>query len=105
MPSSVLKSTLLAGAVPENLTFLAPNALASKETVDSYEVGLKKDFGRTLQTNIAVFYYDYSNYQAPISIVPTGGGVGTTQSVFFNIPKAVSQGFELESVWQPIAAT
>jgi iron complex outermembrane receptor protein len=41
--------------------------------------------------------------QVPISIIPTGGGLsGTSQSIFFNVPKAVSQGFELETIWQPI---
>jgi iron complex outermembrane receptor protein len=85
-----------------NAAFFNANPETNPEHVNAYEVGLKKDFGRTLQTNIAVFYYDYSNYQAPINIVPTGGGVGTTQTVFFNIPKSVSQGVELETVWQPI---
>jgi iron complex outermembrane receptor protein len=71
--------------------------------VNAYEIGLKKNFGRTLQANAALFYYDYSGMQVPISIIPTSGGLsGTSQSIFFNVPKAVSQGFELETIWQPI---
>jgi iron complex outermembrane receptor protein len=83
-------------------SFFNPNVETNPEHVNAYEVGLKKNFGRTIQTNLAVFYYDYSNYQAPISVVPTGGGVGVAQGVFFNIPKSVSQGVELETTWQPI---
>lgn len=72
------------------------------EHVNAYEVGLKKDFGSTLQANAAVFYYDYSNAQVPITVVNTSGSVGPSQGVFFNVPKSVSQGFELETIWQPI---
>jgi iron complex outermembrane receptor protein len=83
-------------------SFFNPNTETDPEHVNAYEVGLKKEFGRTIQANLAIFYYDYSNYQAPVSIVPTGGGVGVAQGVFFNIPKSVSQGVELETTWQPI---
>jgi len=83
-------------------SFFNSNTETDPEHVNAYEVGLKKNFGSTLQTNLAIFYYDYSNYQAPITIVPTGGGVGIAQGVFFNIPKSVSQGIELETTWQPI---
>jgi len=72
------------------------------EHLDSFEVGLKKDFGRTLQANLAVFRYNYRNDQVPITIIPTGGGTALGQSIFFNIPKAISQGVELETTWQPI---
>ena len=85
-----------------NAGFFGANPETNPEHSNAFELGLKKDFGRTFQANMALFYYDYSNAQVPISIVPTGGGVGTTQQVFFNIPKSVSQGFELESIWQPI---
>jgi iron complex outermembrane receptor protein len=72
------------------------------EHVNAYEVGLKKDFGPTFQANAAIFYYDYSNAQVPITVVNTSGSVGPSQGVFFNVPKSVSQGFELETIWQPI---
>ena len=78
-----------------------------QETVDSFEIGLKKDFGRTLQTNMAVFHYAYKNLQIPITRVSTGsvpafGPGATTATDFYNVPKAISEGFELESTWQPI---
>jgi iron complex outermembrane receptor protein len=83
--------------------FFGANPETDPEHVDAFELGLKKDVGRTLQVNLALFYYNYQGMQVPISVVPTGGGLsGTTQSVFFNVPKAVSQGVELESIWQPI---
>jgi len=83
--------------------FFGANPETNPEHVNAFELGLKKDFGRTLQVNAALFYYDYQGMQVPISIIPTSGGTsGTSQSIFFNVPKAVSQGFELESIWQPI---
>jgi iron complex outermembrane receptor protein len=85
-----------------NAGFFGANPETNPEHVNAFEIGLKKDFGRTFQANVALFYYDYQGMQVPITIVPTGGTVGTTQSVFFNVPEAVSQGFELESIWQPI---
>ena len=56
------------------VTFLAPNAYAGKESVDSFEVGLKKNFGPTIQTNLAAYYYKYDNLQVPISVF---SGFGT----------------------------
>jgi iron complex outermembrane receptor protein len=79
-------------------TFLAPNALASKETVDSYEIGLKKDFGPTLQTNLAAYYYSYTNLQVPIGVISTSGMASTN---FYNVPKSISEGIEAEITWLP----
>ena len=79
-------------------TFLAPNALAAKETVDSYEVGLKKDFGPTLQTNLAGYYYSYTNLQVPIGVISTSGMASTN---FYNVPKSISEGIEAEVTWLP----
>jgi iron complex outermembrane receptor protein len=80
-------------------TFLAPNPWADKEEVDSYEIGLKRNFGRTLQTNFAVYYYDYSNLQVPITVFAGAGQVATN---FINVPKSMSAGFEAEVTWLPI---
>jgi iron complex outermembrane receptor protein len=79
-------------------TFLAPNALAAKETVDSYEIGLKKDFGPKLQTNLAAYYYSYTNLQVPIGVISTSGMASTN---FYNVPKSVSEGIEAEVTWLP----
>ena len=70
----------------------------NSEHINAYEVGMKKDFGRTLQTNIAIFYYDYSNFQAPVSI----SNNGVIQGSFLNIPKARSDGVEFEGTWAPV---
>ena len=73
------------------------------EHANNYEVGLKKElFERRLQTNIAVFYLDYQDFQAPVTIPAVGGGLAQPQGVFLNVPKAVSYGVELEAIWSPI---
>jgi len=78
------------------------NPFTDAEHNDAFEIGLKKDFGRTLQVNLAAFYYSYKGFQAPVTTIPTGGGVATAQTVFYNIPKAISKGFEAEVNWAPI---
>jgi iron complex outermembrane receptor protein len=72
------------------------------EHSDDFEVGLKKSFGSNFQANAALFYETYQNAQIPITVASTAGGLAQAQSIFFNIPKSVTQGFELETTWQPI---
>jgi len=72
------------------------------EHMNDYEIGFKKDFGRTLQTNVAIFYYDYQGLQAPLTVANNSGGLQPSQSIFLNVPKAYSEGIELESTWNPI---
>jgi iron complex outermembrane receptor protein len=81
---------------------LGANPLTDKETVNAYEIGLKKEFGRTFQANIDAFYYDYRNAQVPLSQPATGGGVSVASSILYNVPKARNVGIELETIWQPI---
>jgi iron complex outermembrane receptor protein len=84
-------------------TTLGSSPYTGPEHSDAFEVGLKKDlFNHTLQTNLAVFYYNYQDLQAPLTIVNTQGGLAQSQGVFLNVPKAISQGVELETIWQPI---
>lgn len=87
-------------------TVLSFLPFSQKETVDAFEFGLKKNWGKTLQTNIALYYYDYKNLQIPIQVVQTGdlGGQAFQQSTtsFYNVPKSRSAGFEFEGLWQPI---
>jgi iron complex outermembrane receptor protein len=84
-------------------TTIGPNPETNPEHVNAYEVGLKKDFGRTIQTNLALFYYDYTNDQIPLSVANTSGAVlQLPQAIFYNIPGATSEGLELETIWQPI---
>jgi iron complex outermembrane receptor protein len=72
------------------------------EHINDYEFGIKKDFGRKLQVNLAVFYEDLSNFQAPLSVVSTSGQLAVSESRYLNVPKSVSQGVELEVNWVPI---
>ena len=84
-------------------TSLGASPFTDKETVDSFEIGMKKDFGRTLRTNIDLFHYNYNNAQVPLSQPATSGNIGAvSQSILFNVPRAISQGIELETTWQPI---
>jgi iron complex outermembrane receptor protein len=81
-----------------NAGFNFANPEALPEHVNDFEVGLKKTFGRTFVIDAAAFYYDYSNDQVPVGI-PVGG-LNLTQ--FINIPKASSEGVELQAIWSPI---
>lgn len=83
-------------------TALTANPYTDAEFLDNVEFGLKKNFGRTLQTNIAAFHYWYKDAQIPLTIVNTAGGITQAQSVFYNVPRAISKGVELEAIWQPI---
>ena len=84
-------------------TTLGSSPYTGPEHANNYEIGLKKDlFNHTLQTNLAIFYLDYQNFQAPVTIPAVSGGVAQSQGVFLNVPKAVSYGVELESIWSPI---
>lgn len=87
-------------------TVLSYLPFTDKESVDAFELGLKKNWGPTLQTNFALYHYDYKNLQIPISVVQSGslGGASVAQATtsFYNTPKSRSQGFEAEILWQPI---
>jgi len=89
-----------AGGFNSGTTTLQANVTTGKETIDAYEVGLKKTFGGRLQANASAFYYDYQDIQIPI----TGLNPVTNTNVasFYNLPKARIIGFELETIWQPI---
>ncbi|HEX7761666.1 MAG TPA: TonB-dependent receptor [Caulobacteraceae bacterium] len=71
---------------------------AAPEHVDSYEIGFKKDFGHVLQFDLAAFYYNYTDLQAPVSV--SNGTTSVTQ--FVNIAQSRSYGLEIDAVWQPI---
>ncbi|HQN52369.1 MAG TPA: TonB-dependent receptor, partial [Phenylobacterium sp.] len=71
---------------------------AAPEFVNSYEIGFKTNFGRTLQLNAALYYLDYRDLQAPVTV-----RVGPTNvNQFVNIAKSRSSGLELDATWQPI---
>jgi iron complex outermembrane receptor protein len=78
---------------------IAPNPETDAETVDAFEVGLKKTIARQLQVNAAAFYYNYKNDQIPLSVQNAQGLVA---SQLFNLKSVHISGFELEGTWQPI---
>ncbi|MEM6474809.1 MAG: TonB-dependent receptor [Pseudomonadota bacterium] len=74
----------VAGADP---TFLS-------ETVDAYEAGIKAQFmDDAITANLAVFVEEFQNLQI---LEFTGAAFQT-----FNVPEAISSGFELESIIRP----
>lgn len=75
---------------------IAPEA--APEFVNSYEVGFKTSIGRTLQVDAAIYYLDYKNLQAPVSVQVGPTVVGQ----FVNITQSRSDGVELGVIWQPI---
>jgi iron complex outermembrane receptor protein len=79
-------------------TLLPGNPVAAPEYVDSYEVGAKKVVGSKFTLNGDVFYYNYSNYQAPETVDESGVFSG----ILANIPTVRDWGVELEAVWKPI---
>ena len=89
-----------AGGFNSGVSTLPVFVTTSEETINAYEVGLKRTFGGRLQANASAFYYDYQDIQVPLTgLDPV---LGTNQTQFFNLPKARILGFELETVWQPI---
>jgi iron complex outermembrane receptor protein len=80
-----------------NAGFVSSNPEVAPESLNAYELGYKQTFGRQLSVQAALYYYDYENIQTPISV--SVGGL--LEGQFVNIPKAESEGLELEGVWTP----
>ena len=68
------------------------------EYLNAYEIGYKESFGKNLLVDIAGFYYDYDGMQVPLTI----NGAAGAQALFINVPKAVSEGVEVEAYWTPV---
>jgi iron complex outermembrane receptor protein len=76
---------------------LTPDPYADPEYVNAYEFGVKTTFGGRFQVNTAVFYNDYKDFQAPLTV-----SLGTiTAGTFLNLD-AETKGIEIESIWSPI---
>lgn len=89
-----------AGGFDSGTTTLQTFVTTEKETIDAYEVGLKKTFGGRFQLNASAFFYDYQDIQIPLSFF--NETLGANQTRFVNVPKAENYGLELETTWQPI---
>ena len=83
-------------------TVLSFKPWTDSEHVNSFEIGAKHTFGHFLTANAALFYYDYSNLQIPLPSAQDAGGLSQSETNFYNVPKSVSEGFELETTWTPI---
>jgi iron complex outermembrane receptor protein len=69
------------------------------ETLNAYELGLKTELlDRKLRLNTAAYYYDYMDYQIPLTRVDEANP-GRTITDYFNIPKLESYGLEVETTW------
>ena len=89
-----------AGGFNSASTTLTTFVTTKEETVDAFEIGAKKTFNGNLQVNASAFYYGYKDIQAVMSrFEPT---TNTNVAEYANLPKAKIQGFELETIWQPI---
>ena len=75
-----------------------PNPEVSPEFLNSYEIGYKQSFGKSLLIDLAAFYYDYDGLQLPITVI----NAGVTQTNFINVPKSESTGIEAEVYWNPV---
>ena len=82
-----------------NAGSIAPVPTAGAEHVDAYEIGVKRNWGRTFQINASLFYYNYFDPQAPLSVIPPSG---VRRTDFVNIPQTRNLGLELESIWSPV---
>ncbi|HEY1929822.1 MAG TPA: TonB-dependent receptor [Caulobacteraceae bacterium] len=71
--------------------------MTAPEFVNAWEVGFKDTFARTFQTNIAAFYYDYTNDQQPLGVNVNG----VINTLIANLPDVHVEGVELENIWQP----
>ncbi|HEX3886823.1 MAG TPA: TonB-dependent receptor [Phenylobacterium sp.] len=76
---------------------IAANPETGLETVDAYEVGVKKTFAHVFRLNGAAFYYNYDNDQIPLSVQ---NAQGLISSQLFNLKSVHISGVELEGLWQ-----
>jgi iron complex outermembrane recepter protein len=80
---------------------MAPGVYADPEYLNSYELGWKQAFGGRFQLNSAVFYYDYTDFQAPLRVQLPGSGGQLFATQFVNLD-AEMKGVEIETVWSPV---
>jgi len=82
-------------------TTVAATGPADSERVTSYELGGKTEwFDNRLRANLAVFYQDFEDLQAQVTIPDPGSVVGST-NVYFNAGSADIYGLELELTYVP----
>jgi len=78
---------------------LATKPEAKQESVNAYELGMKKTFAKRLILNASAFYNDYKDLQLNLSQLNAAGTAAVSN--FVNVD-ARAYGLELEAIWQPI---
>jgi outer membrane receptor protein involved in Fe transport len=74
----------------------------TQESLLAYELGAKSQlFDQSLQLNLALFHYDYTNKQELGRVLDVLGVYGALQTLL-NIPKSKEDGVEFSAVWRPI---
>lgn len=93
-----------AGGFPGSpTTATAATTPFDKETVTSYEIGMKSDLlDRRLRLNLALFQTDIEDLQVTRFFQPQGSTFG--EFLTENAGQAESDGAELEVIWQPVDA-
>jgi iron complex outermembrane receptor protein len=79
---------------------IGANPETGLETVDSYEIGLKKTIGGVFQINADAFYEDYKNDQIPLTVQDPVSGI--VSGKLFNLADVHITGVEIEGTWHPI---
>ncbi|WP_372784632.1 TonB-dependent receptor [Phenylobacterium sp.] len=91
-----------------NLGSIVPVPTVQSEQLIDYEGGIKKTWGSTFLLDAAIYYYDYTDLQIPLTVGvpfvnPVTGVPGVRyQGTLTNAQKAHSFGVELESIWSPL---
>ncbi|MFD3263422.1 TonB-dependent receptor [Phenylobacterium ferrooxidans] len=78
---------------------LAPQPKADEESVNAYEIGLKKTFNGRFILNSSIFYNDFKDLQLNLSQLNATGTAAASN--FVNVD-AKAWGVELEAQWRPI---
>lgn len=78
---------------------LSPRPELLPETLDAFELGYKRSWGRMFSLTAAAYYYDYKNDQDFQFVLNTG--TNTFQQNGLNIARARTYGLDLESTWAP----
>ena len=68
------------------------------EELLAYELGLKTElFDNTMQVNIALYEYDYENYQDVSEVIDPVRD--TNVNLATNVPNIINRGFEIDALW------
>ena len=78
---------------------IAANPETNPETVDDFEIGVKKTIASDFQINATAFFEDYKDDQIPLAVQ---GATGLIATQLFNLKDVHVSGVEIEGTWHPI---